>query len=218
MNKICLFVFIFILSCSNSDKFSEEESLKIFIDRIFCEVRNTNWLYFNADLHIENEESWKEVNFDELDRYYLQNYYWTIDGIVTKNKIAQQVSYGKHLVKLFLIDAWGDTLSDSLLVFVNEPLSISLLSPIDDFSKFTETDKIEFEYRVNGVDEWENMDSVFVYVSSDEDSLWKEENKLENNYLEPPLTESVYFWGVKAWISPNDSAHSEIRKICMLEN
>jgi hypothetical protein len=217
MNKICLFIFIFIFSCFNSDKFSDEESPKIFIDKIFCEVRNINWLYFYADLYIKNGESPRKIDFNELD-CCLQDYYWTIDGNVINNAIDQQVSYGKHFVKLFLIDAWGDILSDSLLVFVNQPLSINLFSPIDNFPEFAKTDKIIFEYKVNGVDEWESMDSVFVYVSSDKNSLWEEKNKLENNYLEPPLTESVYFWGVKAWISPDDSAHSEIREIWLQEN
>ena len=203
---------LLMLSCSNSDKFSSEKNHVIQLKGISATSR-ANELYLYEDLRLVNSEYSVPFHLDSA-RYYLNDYFWIIGGdTIRSNRNPHRTGYGEHSVKLVLIDVYGDTLSDSISVRLNEPLRIDLLSPIDGFSDFSKTDSLEFRYKIGGVDGWEH-DSSAVYVSTDENSLWKEENILQDNILKPPL-DDIYFWGVKAF-TEQDTVFSKrcIGKFC----
>ena len=204
---------LLMLSCSDSDEFGSEKSNVIQLKGISYYTPRANELYLYEDLRLVNSENSVQFRLDSA-KYYLGDYFWIIDSdTIRSNKNPHRASYGEHFVKLVLIDVYGDTLSDSITVRLNEQLRIELLSPIDGFSDFSKTDSLEFRYKIGGVDSWEQASS-FVYVSTDENSLWKEENILPDNILKPPL-DDIYFWGVKAF-TEQDTVFSKrcIGKFC----
>ena len=202
---------LLMLSCSDSEKFSSEKSHVIQLKGISSTSR-ANELYLYEDLWLVNSEHSVPFRLDSA-KYYLNDYFWIIDSdTIRSNKNPHRTGYGEHSVKLVLIDAYGDTLSDSISVRLDEPLKIDLLSPIDGFSDFSKTDSLEFRYKISGVDSWEQAFS-FVYVSTDTNSLWKEENILRDNILKPPL-DDIYFWGVKAF-TEQDTVFSMHRQVLL---
>jgi hypothetical protein len=212
MKNAVIALALLALSCSDSDKFSGGKSPVIQLRGISSDSR-ANDLYLYEDLRLVDSEESVPFYLD-YSKGYLSDYFWIIDNdTVRSNKNPHRTGYGEHFVKLVLIDAYGDTLSDSIYVRLNQPLMIELLSPIYGFSDFSKADSLEFRYKISGVDSWEQVSS-FVYVSTDENSLWKEENILEKNILRPPLAD-IYFWGVKAF-TEQDSASSTrcIGKFC----
>jgi hypothetical protein len=126
MNKIYAFAVVLLLACSSSDDFREEKRREIFIDYEIS--RDTLYLYGDLD--------------------YLQNFLLAIDGDTT-SALKKHISYGEHVIHLSLIDIWGDTLNYNETILVKEPLSITLLSPVDSFPDFSVGDTVVFEYRIN---------------------------------------------------------------------
>jgi len=206
MKNLIMALTLLMLSCSESDKFSSEKSHVIQLNGIHHTLNGSD-LFLYADLRLDSAQ----IPLDSAAKYYLNDYFWIINNIISRsNRNAHKVGYGEHFVKLVLIDTYGDILSDSITVIINEPLKIELLSPIEKFSNFAKTDSLEFRYKISGIDSWEQASSL-LYVSTDKNSLWEEENILQSNILRPPLTD-IYFWGVKAF-TEQDSAVSNIRCI-----
>jgi len=196
---------LLMLSCSSSDEFSSEKSHVIQLKGISC-VPNKNELSLYEDLWLDTSGHSIKIPLSSIENY-VNDRFWIINNrIFPPNGNPYKVGYGEHSVKLVLVDIFGDTLSTDTIVQLNEPLNIELFSPIDGFSDFSETDSLEFRYKISGVDSWEHYSS-FVYVSTDKKTLWEEEKKLSDNIL-TPLDEPIYFWGVKA-----DTVISEIRCI-----
>jgi hypothetical protein len=200
-------IFSLLISCSNSDKFnSSNKPVPEFEWYIY-----DNKSYLHAEVYLPLKDDTE---------YY--RYYWIIDEehFCDGCKYMQKkVSYGEHFLKFVLIDYFGDTLSKDTVVRINEPLKITLLSPIDDYEAL-KTDSIVFQYKISGVDTWEKEPEIIVYISTDENVskdkklFWENAVPRENKFLEPPLNELVYYWGIKAF-TEQDSAFSEIRKVCI---
>jgi hypothetical protein len=194
---------LFLISCSDSDKFNANSNPKIEFN-IFYEsfkYRNKPYIYAYANVSPKNGEEY----------YYY--YYWIIDGEHFYSRdVEKNVSYGEHFLKFVLIDSFGDTLSESGVVRVNEPLKITLLSPIESYEA-AKTDTIVFQYKISGIDTWEEEPETVVYVSIDEE-VWENGKQIQDNFLMPPLNEQVYYWGVKAF-SEQDTVYSEIRSVCI---
>jgi len=179
-----------VISCSNSDTFRDENLRAIKIDGVSC---------INAN-----------ISPSLADIYY---YFWIINGD-TIHDVSPKTGFGEHSVKLVLIDAFGDSVSDSISCRINEPLKIELLAPIDGFSGLSIADlpEFQFQYRISGVDSWEEVVSN-VYISTDKDSLWKEENIFKPSLIES-MHEAEYYWGVKAFTKPDSElVSSEKRRI-----
>jgi hypothetical protein len=190
-----------LISCSDSDKFNisskHEIELNIFYEQF--KYQDEPYIYARANLS----------PIGNADYYY---YYWIIDGERVSNSynsfdMQKKVSYGEHFLKFVLIDSFNDTLSESDIVRVDEPLKITLLSPIEKY-KAEKTDAILFQYKISGVDTWEREPKTVVYISVDEEK-WR---PLEDNFLAPPLNEQVYYWRIKAF-TEQDTAFSEIRSV-----
>jgi len=188
----------FLISCSDNAKFDYISKPKPKVDIVYGQYKQ--YLYANAYLSIKYEPEY----------YYC---YWVIDGehISYDNLyMEKKVSYGEHFLEFVLIDSFGDTLSDGGIVRMNEPLKITLLSPIEKYQA-AKTDTIIFQYKISGIDTWEKKSQVIVYISTDED-IWENGKPIKGSFLPPPLNEQVYYWGVKAF-TEQDTAYSEIRSL-----
>jgi len=195
-----------LISCSDGDKFDANDKSEIELFKVSCDIRkclNKPCIYAYADISPRDGE---EI-------YYY--YYWILDGerlykYDNKDMKRENVSYGEHFLEFVLIDFFGDTLSDSGIIQVDEPLEITLLSPIEGYG-MAKTDTIVFQYKISGIDTWEENPQTVVYVSTDED-VWENGKPIKDNFLLPPLNERVYYWGVKAF-TEQDSTFSEIRSV-----
>jgi len=186
---------LFLISCSDGYIFADNGP-ELELD-IFYGLKYQNGLYIDAHAYISP--------IYDAEYYY---YYWIIDGESFYNLDAQKkVSYGEHFLKFVLIDFFGDTLSKSGVVRVNEPLKITLLSPIEEYEA-AKSDTVKFQYKISGIDIWEENPQVEIYISTDKevwtqiDSLWM------------PPTEDTYYWGIKAF-TEQETANSEIRSLCI---
>jgi len=204
MKKIFPFLWIaaalFLISCSDDDKFDDSKSKIEF--NIFYEsfkYRNKPYIYAYANV----------LPRDGEDKYYYC--YWIIDGEHFYNReVEKEVSYGEHFLKFVLVDSFGDTLSESGVLRINEPLNITLLSPVKGYEA-AKTDTVKFQYKISGIDKWEENPQIIVYISADEE-VWENGKQIQDNFLMPPLNEQVYYWGVKAF-TKQDTAFSEIRSV-----
>ncbi|MCL2284699.1 MAG: hypothetical protein FWC26_15395 [Fibromonadales bacterium] len=189
MKKIIILAFLMAISCSNSDKFSGEKSLEIRIEGIPYIIRGKELSLF-ASIHPDSD--------------YLMDYFWIINGDTTHSD-THIIDYGEHIVKLVVVDIFGDSVTDSILIYLPMQIEVELFSPIDGFSDFLETDTLKFQYKTSGAE------NHFLYVSTDEKTLWEEENILASEILEPPLSD-IYFWGIKAF-TEKDTVFSKKRCI-----
>ena len=214
MNRLALIITLFLISCSiESDKFSEKKHIQIFLDGFSVETIG-NTLYLYEDIYIMSNG--EVVGFSSLRDLllfeYLQEFFWIVNSdTIREYRLAKEVSYGKHFVKLFLTDSWGDTLSYSDSIWVNESFSISLLSPVNNMSNLSAGDIVQFQYKINGVNEEDNLRHR-IYICTGEscetsDTNWK---ILDGNFYRLP-NEPV-FWCVEA-SKQQGTTLSEIRSI-----
>jgi hypothetical protein len=215
--KILLIPLILIqtTSCSSdSDKFNEQNHVQIWLDGIFYET-NGNTLYLYDDIYIISGETIEITSIRDLRNYeYLQDFFWVVNSDTTRDYAPKKdVPYGKHFVKLSLIDIWGDTLSYSDSIWVNERFSVSLLSPIDSISSLSAGDIAEFQYKINGVNEGEESHGIVYICLGDRDC--DAPMPLRNNYL--TLADAPVFWHVKAFKKISETfslaVSSEVRSV-----
>jgi len=174
-------VALLLVSCSNSDIFNENSKSE-FEFEIFYET------------FIYRDELYIYAYPYSLDKYGEEyDYYWVIDGERFYGQyLDRNISYGEHFLEFVLIDSFGDTLSESGVIRVNEPLKITLLSPVNGYEAAI-TDTIIYQYKINGVDAWEKLHTLV-------DTLW--------------VNDSVYSWRVKAF-TEQDTVVSEERRVCI---
>jgi hypothetical protein len=191
---------LFLISCSDSDKFNISSNPELGLENIYCEqVQNEPYIYARTNLSLKNRAEY--VWYWIIDEKYVNNY--------SPFEFEEKVSYGEHLLKFVLIDSFGDSLTDSCVVSVNEPLKITPLSPIKNYAA-AKTDTIVFQYKISGVDTWEENLQISIYISTDKDVF--EKGEIENNPWVPPQSNQTYYWGIKAFIG-QDTAFSEPRRI-----
>ena len=132
---------------------------------------------------------------------------------------------GTHRGILQTVDFLGDTLSDTLKIFVNTPISIRAIAPVNGFNLADPEpgSEIELKWELSGVDPWESA-KCYAYVSFDAEDVWTENigevdcfhgTSLVATYLsqklldkiadgtEPDTSVTVY-WGVKAALTTSD--------------
>jgi hypothetical protein len=238
MKSLALFsAFFFVISCSDSDKASGKNAQRLWIDGIDYGIYRDK-LYLLGILESEINGCTSYNNFGEcavnncwvingkysfislknLDACYLRDYFWIIDeDTIPSFDSSYVLSYGEHFVKLILVDVFGDSTSESAYIQIDEPLKITLLSPVEDYQA-PKNAQLVFQYRISGIDTWEAPLEDTVYISTDENVLendtllWEEGKALESKFLKPPLNERVYYWGVK--VSNQDTAfYSRVRSV-----
>ncbi|MCL1967093.1 MAG: hypothetical protein FWF67_04360 [Fibromonadales bacterium] len=237
MKYFALLAALFLaVSCSDSDKASGEKNQGIWIADIDYEVYRDR-LYLIGILESEIDNCTSHINFGDcsinncwiingkysyislknLGACHLKDYLWIIDGdTIPSSEKSNKAVYGEHFVELVLVDTFGDSISEGRYIQIDEPLRITMLSPVNDYEA-RRNETLVFQYRISGIDTWETWEDT-VYVSSDEKVLenetllWEEGRALANKTLRPPLNEQVYYWGVK--ISNQDTAFfSRIRSV-----
>jgi len=229
--------FLLVISCSDSDKVSNMGNQQVWIDGIDYELGGKR-LYLIGILETGIKSCISYMNFGNcevnncwiingkygfvslknLSACYLKDYIWIIDDdTIPSSEKTYRTIYGKHFVKLVLVDTFGDSISEGRYLYIDEPLKITMLSPVDEYEASI-NDTLVFQYKISGIDVWETDWKDTVYISTDKnvlenDSLfWEEGIALEAKFLEPPLTEEAYYWGIK--VSNQDTAfYSEIRSI-----
>jgi len=239
MKGFSLFVvFFLIISCSDSDKFSGEKNYPIRIEGFYYEVDKSGKVELYAGLQSEKNcfsgicTTFRDcywvinnkccISSKNLSACHISDYLWIIDNdTIPSFENPYDAGYGEHFVKLVLVDTFGDSISDSTYIQVDEPLKITLLSPVEEY-KALKTDRLVFQYHISGIDIWEEtawQDTV--YISTDENVLenkallWEKGRALRNKFLNPPLNEPVYYWGVKVYNQEQDTTiySEEIRSV-----
>jgi len=133
------------LSCSDSYKFNGESNQQISIEGIYYEIYDyspeeiylfgmlnskiegcassndpSSYCYFNDHFWVINDDVC--ISLKNLGACHLSGYSWIIDNkIVPSFENPHNIGYGEHLVKLVLVDVFGDSVSDSIYIQVNDP-------------------------------------------------------------------------------------------------
>lgn len=115
------------------------------------------------------------ISSDTADDHYL-NHSWTIEG-EEYNISPLRFSFktpGFRQGVLQTVDLLGDTLRDTLNIFVNTPIGISLIAPVNGFNqaKPISDNDVEIRWSLGGLDPWEES-TCYVYASYNKDDVWK---------------------------------------------
>lgn len=115
------------------------------------------------------------INTDLYDNYIAQKI-WDVDGeYFNLNSFRYSFSEpGYKKVTLKSIDLMGDTITENLDIYVNTPISASLVYPPDGFNLVDPISEegVDLLWNVSGIDEWENSTCV-IYMSYSENDIWK---------------------------------------------
>lgn len=138
------------------------------------------------------------ISSDTADHHFL-SHSWTIEG-EEYNISPLRFSFktpGYKLGILQTVDQFLDTLRDTLHIFVNSPIGLSLIAPVNGYNQAKPDDDSEVEIRwsINGLDPWEAF-SCHVYASFNKNDVWRRDlgsvNCLEDaRFIGPFLTDSI---------------------------
>lgn len=142
----------------------------------------------------------------------IQGTFWEVEGEII-NLVSFRGTFetpGFRRIYLYSIDVLGDTIKDSLDVFVNTPIALELKSPEKDDNLVDPLaeDGVLFTWDVSGIDSWENS-RCFLYASTNIDSLWDSQIRMNDcshgERMKGPLAKGIprdssvtFYWGVKA--------------------
>lgn len=171
------------------------------------------------------------LNGDVLDADLATNYYqsvlWKINGekfnIPTFRYTFREP--GINTCTLLAIDNFGDSIYDTVNVYVNTPTHIYLNGPRDKYNQVNEAfdDTISLRWEIQGLDSWETA-NCSVYGSTDRKSVWKNFlgeadcnesiNLIGPSYKDylidlPSDYSETYYWGVVLKVR-NERGVSEI--------
>lgn len=222
-----LMIAVLQVSCGDNVNFTDNDK-KILTEAIYVTPEK-----FNGNVHIfytskknvfleinENVKFTAEysLNDDILDADQATNYYqsvlWEINGekfnIPTFRYVFREP--GKNTCTLQTIDNFGDTLFDTVNVYVNTPTHIYLTSPRDRYNQVNVAfnDTVVLKWDIQGLDPWETA-TCTVYGSTGEWAVWKVPlgevdcnepvnligymSDMAMDSLPPDYTET-YYWGV----------------------
>lgn len=219
---------------SNSDSGTLTESIYVTPERfngavhIFYTTQKNIFLEINENVKFTAEYSLdgEILDADQATHYY-QSVLWKINGekfnIPTFRYVFREP--GENICTLQTIDNFGDTLYDTVHVFINTPTHIALTSPRNQYNQVKAgfNDTITLKWDIQGLDPWETAVCT-VYGSSAKWSVWNvplgeadcsepvdligntnEEflNSISSNYSE------TYYWGVILKVS-NEHGLNEI--------
>jgi len=208
-SKLTLIAALFLISCSGSDNVFDEKSHVSILPYFYCEIEK-NALSLQEYISIDGERA--SLSY-LLENGYLQDFFWIVNSDTIRERwVEKEVPYGQHFVKLLITDIFGDTASFSDSVWVKEPFSINLLSPVDNFSDLSKGDIVRFQYKINGINEWDEPKIYACTIENCNKSTGCNSSAIELKgdtlKLEGPI-----FWivGVSRGI---DIVWSEIRSIC----
>ena len=160
---------------------------------------------------------------DTSDNHYL-DHSWTIDG-EEYNISPLRFSFaepGYHQGILQTVDLMGDTLVDTLDIFVNTPLSIRAVAPVNGYNMASpESDaEVNLAWDIAGLDTWESA-TCHVFASDDPEEIWRsnlgqvdcsQDVKLTGPFVKDSLYKAIaagkandttvtIYWGIKAYVT-----------------
>lgn len=162
---------------------------------------------------------------DASEDHYL-NHAWTIEG-EEYNISPLRFKFstpGYRQGVLQTVDLMGDTLRDTVNIYVNTPLSIQLVAPSDGYNQASPINsEIDIRWEISGIDPWEDS-RCNVFASFSKDSVWDhnlgkvdciEGSRLVGSFISDSLyqyiqkhpeadTSATIYWGVKARLYTND--------------
>lgn len=157
---------------------------------------------------------------DSAEDHFL-SHSWTIEGeqyniSPLRYKFATP---GQRRGILETIDLLNDTLRDTVNIFVNTPVSIGIIAPVNGFNRVNPgfNSSVELRWTLDGLDSWETA-ACYVYAAYDKQDVWhnplgkvdcQEGATLNGNFLGDSLTQYVLehperdtsvsvYWGMKA--------------------
>ena len=110
------------------------------------------------------------------------SHYWELEGeSINSTTIESHFdSVGYRIVVLNTIDFSGDTLRDTLHIFVGSPLDIALVTPASDAHiEPLSDDYIELNWNITGIDPWESSECTVYAVVAEGVSLSKNTHWLD---------------------------------------
>lgn len=109
------------------------------------------------------------------------SHFWTLNKLGSTEQISFNVNsfryifdqVGAYRAILQTIDLFNDTLQDTVLIYVNSPLSIKSLSPINGYNLVdpNSEDGIFLQWDTEGIDDWEES-ICEVYASLNKKTVW----------------------------------------------
>lgn len=192
MNKrlwICIVLLIALYGCGSDPRVESEDvpRLRAYIHFVPSSYYGTSYLLFSSvrekeipqgetgRLVAEIRVNEKSITSDYVSDY-IQNFIWTVDG---KDYISGTITHtfpdtGIFDVTLRTVDFFGDTLYDTLSLYVTTQLSVHPISPENGFNGFHAFDSagMTFEIQTEGINSWQ--DAVCkLYVSTEKSYLWE---------------------------------------------
>ncbi|WP_290744004.1 hypothetical protein [Fibrobacter sp. UBA4309] len=200
-------VLAFIIACSNGDDalFDTDDSKDISIsakmtvnlDSIHLQtksdtIRTTDTMTFIAEIMPSRS-------------IRMQRYYWTLDGETWAYEFSFRNSIpepGHHVVALVLIDFFGDTLTDTLNVWVGNPpfLNEKSIIPQPETQGIPPEEGVSFSWSAYDPDSLYGLHYRFRLTSRSRETLL--DTVLDNPYLTYRLPLSpleTYYWEVEAY-------------------
>lgn len=138
------------------------------------------------------------MSSDTADNHFL-NHSWTIED-EEYNISPLRFSFktpGYRMGILQTVDLFSDTLRDTLNIFVNSPIGISIIAPVNGYNqvKPVSNSEVEIRWSISGLDPWE-AHSCRIYAAFKKDEVWDHDLGSVNCYEDarfvgPFLTDSL---------------------------
>lgn len=211
----------------DSDYPTLSQSIFVLPDRFMGPPYNygqpTNIVYLDTNQYVK---FWATYSVDgtyiapESEEEYFLNNAWSIEGneynISPLRYKFRTPGFRQGILQT--VDLFNDTLRDTISIFVNTPLSVHLVAPVDGYNQVNPVNsEVEIRWDVSGIDPWESS-RCNVYASFHKDSVWEnnlgkvdcnEGSRLVGSFLSDSLYKHIQghpnadtsvsvFWGVKA--------------------
>jgi len=207
MKRALLILAFLIASCSDSDDFifDQAEQTEISISAMLSTELDSINRKGKADTIHPRDTLTFIAEIDPSRSIRMQKYYWTLDG----HRWASEFSFrtniaepGHHKIALVLIDYFGDTLSDTLNVWVGNPpvLNDSLIIPLTGTQGLSPDEALSFAWNAYDPDSIYDIRYHFTLSNRSNDTLL--DTTLSNSYLvykKPFQPLETYHWQVSAY-------------------
>jgi hypothetical protein len=166
------------------------------------------------------------ISTDADEELYL-NHNWIIDG-ADYNISPLRHKFSTPGLKrgiLETVDLLNDTLRDTVNIYVNTPVSVGIIAPVNGFNRVYPgpNSSVELRWTLAGADPWEKS-TCYVHAAYDRENVWRnaigkvdcnEGATLNGTFLGDSLTSYIMahperdtsvsiYWGVKAILSTDD--------------
>ena len=169
---------------------------------------------------------WQYIPSDSAESHFL-SHSWTIEN---ENYNISPLRYkfptpGFRRAILETVDILNDTLRDTVNIFVNTPVSIGIVAPVNGFNRVNpgQNSSVQLLWTLDGLDSWEKS-VCYVYAAYEKQEVWRnalgkvncsEGAVLNGSFLGDSLTQYIMehpesdtsvtvYWGVKAILYTED--------------